>query len=201
MSTPLASQPIGPGFADPVDEANDVFRLVLKAIAHPGMIVEIARPAVVPMGGLGRAAIGLALALVDFETPVWLDPAAAPAAAHLRFHCNCPITAEPDQAAFVFAADPDRLPDLASLPLGSDAYPDQGATLVIEVPALVAEGPLVLEGPGIDGIARLGVAGLPDGFWDRRAALAPLFPRGLDLLLTQGDRLVALPRTTSVRWS
>ena len=201
MSAPLASQSVGPGFGDPVDEANDVFRLVLKAIAHPGTIVEIAHPTAVSAGGLGRAAIGLALALADFETPIWLDPAAASAGPHLRFHCNCPVVVRPDQATFVFVADPGSMPDLESLPLGSDAYPDQGATLVIEVATLAAEGSLTLAGPGIDGTARLGVDGLPDRFWTRRAALAPLFPRGIDILLTQGDRLVALPRTTTVRRS
>lgn len=195
------TQAIEAGFIDPVDDANAVFRQVLDALAHPGRIVEIAQPSRVPRGGLGRAAIGVALALADFETPVWLDDAAAPAASHLRFHCNCPIVSKPDQATFLFAAEPASIPDLATLPLGSDTYPDQGATLVIEVQALDPDGPLSLEGPGIDGRARLGVAGLPAGFWDARAVLAALFPRGIDLLLTRGDLLVAVPRTSTVRGS
>jgi alpha-D-ribose 1-methylphosphonate 5-triphosphate synthase subunit PhnH len=107
--------------------------------------------------------------------------------------------AEPGRAVFAFAAAPDRLPALDRFALGSDAYPDQGATLVIEVASLAADGGLMLAGPGVDGVARLGVAGLPDGFWAARAALAPLFPRGLDLILTAGDRLAAVPRTTLVR--
>ncbi|HLZ67333.1 MAG TPA: phosphonate C-P lyase system protein PhnH [Aliidongia sp.] len=201
MSALPATQGIEPGFADPVDDANLVFRQVLDALAHPGRIVEIARPASIPDGGLGRAAIGLALALADFETPVWLDEAAAPAGAHLRFHCNCPIVPQPDQATFAFVADAARLPDLASLSLGSDAYPDQGATLVIEVAGLAPDDLLTLEGPGIDGTIQLGVAGLTDRFWEERAALAPLFPRGIDIVLTRGDRLVAIPRTTLVRRS
>jgi alpha-D-ribose 1-methylphosphonate 5-triphosphate synthase subunit PhnH len=201
MTALSATQAIEPGFADPVDDANLVFRHVLDALAHPGEIVEIARPATIPAGRLGRAAIGLALALVDFETPVWLDETAAAAGSHLRFHCNCPIVSQPDQATFVFVADAGLIPDLAGLPLGSDAYPDQGATMVIEVGGLAPEGALTLAGPGIDGTARLGVTGLADAFWDERADLAPLFPRGIDILLTSGDHLVALPRTTIVRRS
>jgi len=196
-----ATQAIEAGFIDPVDDANDVFRQVLDALAHPGRIIEIAQPTWVPRGNLGRAAIGVAMALADFETPVWLDEAASPAASHLRFHCNCPIVSKPDQATFLFAAEPGLIPALESLPLGSDPYPDQGATLVIEVASLAADGALTLRGPGIDGHAHLGVAGLPDGFWEMRAALAPLFPRGIDLLLTHGDHLVAIPRTTIVRRS
>ena len=49
---------------------------------------------------------------------------------------------------------------------------------------------------GIAGTAALTVAGLPGGFWAQRTALAPLFPRGLDVVLTCGGRLAALPRTT-----
>ena len=201
MRAEAAILTVEPGFQEPVDDANQVFRLVLKALAHPGTIVRIDRPAAVPPGRLGRAAIGAALTLADFETPVWLDVAAAPAAPHLRFHCNCPIAASPDRATFVLVADAGRPPELEALPLGSDAYPDQGATLVIEVADLTADGDLLLSGPGIDGSARLGVTGLPPEFWTRRAALAPLFPCGLDILLTAGDRLAALPRTTVVQRS
>ena len=195
------AQAIEAGFIDPVDEANIVFRQVLDALAHPGRIVDIAQPVRVPRGSLGRAAIGIAMALADFETPVWLDEAAAPAAAHLRFHCNCPIVSVPDQATFLFAAEAALIPALDGLPLGSDAYPDQGATLVVEVTTIEPDGALILSGPGIEGNCRLEIAGLPDGFWEARAALAPLFPRGIDILLAAGDRLVALPRTTLVRRS
>ena len=59
-------------------------------------------------------------------------------------------------------------------------------------------GTLRLTGPGIEDSSRLGITGLKPGFWAERAALAPLFPRGLDLILTCGDRLAALPRTTII---
>ena len=86
------------------------------------------------------------------------------------------------------------------VPIGTDAYPDRSTTLVIEVETLSA-GPAAgwrLEGPGIDGAAHLAVTGLPAGFVEARAALAPLYPRGLDIVLTAGDRLAALPRTTRI---
>jgi len=38
------------------------------------------------------------------------------------------------------------------------------------------------------------VAGLPARFWTERAALAELFPRGLDVLFVSGGDLVGLPR-------
>jgi hypothetical protein len=64
--------------------------------------------------------------------------------------------------------------------------------------SLEAAGRLRLTGPGIEREARLGIIGLSPGFWAERAALAPLFPRGLDLIVTCGDLLAAIPRTTLV---
>ena len=187
-----------PGFADPVDQSQRLFRRVPEAMAQPGRVVTMDAPEAVPPGPLGRAAIGVGLTLLDFETPVWLDAAAAGAAAHFRFHCNCPRATQPDQAGFAFIGAPSTLPALDSFALGSDAYPDRSTTLVLEVAALAEAGGLLLTGPGIRATARLRVAGLRAGFWTERAALAPLFPRGLDVILTCGDRLAALPRTTRV---
>ena len=187
-----------PGLAEPVGDAQRIFRRVLDAFAHPGRIVTLDAPEAVPPGPFGRAAIGTALALLDFETPAWFDPAATAIRPHLRFHCNCPLDAQPDEAAFAFIGDPAALTALGGFALGSDAYPDRSTTLVVEVASLSADGPLTLSGPGIRERARLGAAGLPDGFWAARAALAPLFPRGLDLILTCGDRLAAVPRTTVI---
>src|ERR1700733_10878524 len=89
-----------PGPADPVDDAQRIFRRVLDALAHPGRIVVVDAPAELPAGPFGRAAIGTALALLDFETSVWFDEAAETIRPHLRFHCNCPAAASRDQAAF-----------------------------------------------------------------------------------------------------
>ena len=67
-----------PGLTDPVGDAQRIFRRVLDALAHPGRIVTLDAPARRPAGVLGRAAIGTALALLDFETAIWLDEAAGP---------------------------------------------------------------------------------------------------------------------------
>jgi len=187
-----------PGLADPVGDSQRIFRHVLDALANPGRIVTLDAPAALPAGPFGRGAIGTALALLDFETSIWLDEAAAAAGPHLRFHCNCPLAPSRDQAAFVLIGDPATLPALDGFSLGSDTYPDRSATLLIEVAALDPAGALSLSGPGIRDQARLGVTGLRAGFWPERATLAPLFPRGLDLILTCGDRLAAIPRTTQV---
>jgi alpha-D-ribose 1-methylphosphonate 5-triphosphate synthase subunit PhnH len=186
-----------PGFDDPVTAAQKMFRLALEAMAHPGRIVEAAGDLLPKnQSGLSDAMAALALTLLDFETPVWLDRSLAPARGFLRFHCGAPMVATPDASRFAFAADPAALPDLDEFDLGSPEYPDRSTTLILEVAAL-AEGPgLALRGPGIEAVTGLRVTGLAPGFWHQRQALLPRFPLGLDLFLTSGRRLAALPRTT-----
>jgi len=190
---------VGIGFADPVLDSQRAFRAVLDAIAHPGRIVTVSGPDA-PPPPLGPASAGVCLTLLDFETPVWLDAAAATAQVcdYLRFHCGAPLVATPADARFALIADPTDIPPLAAFDAGTDERPDRSATLVVQVRGLVSGTGRRLSGPGIDGQARLDVDGLPLEFWDAARANAARFPRGVDLLLCAGARLAALPRTTRV---
>src|ERR1700752_1447759 len=98
---PLDLADIAPGFAEPTRDSQAVFRRVMDAVARPGTVQDLSfAPA--PPAALGRAAGAPALTPCDFETPVWLEPSRrdGPAPGWLRFHCACPLTAEPQQAAF-----------------------------------------------------------------------------------------------------
>ena len=184
------------GFANPVDDAQAAFRAVLDAMARPGRLANFAAPAALPPG-LGRAAAALALTLVDMDTPVWLSPACAPAADWLRFHCSARLAPEPGAARFAFAAA-GECPPLAAFDLGTNEYPDQSTTLVLEVPSLAPGGALALRGPGIETARAMTIDGLPDGFWAEWTANHALFPCGIDILFTSGDQLCGLPRSIAV---
>lgn len=190
---------IGVGFADPVLDSQRAFRAVLDALAHPGRVVTLDRPDA-PPPPLGPASAAVCLTLLDFETPVWLDTVAAtaPAREYLRFHCGVPIVEASADARFALIANPAGMPPLNAFDAGTDERPDGSATLIVQVDGLVSGTGQQLSGPGIDGEARLGVEGLPHGFWDLVRANSARFPRGIDLLLCAGGRLAALPRTTHV---
>lgn len=199
---PVGSSDFGrlePGFADPVRDAQSCFRAILDAMAHPGRIVQLpVSLAGAPPAPLAPAATSIALSLCDLDTPVWLDEAAGAAASYIAFHCGAPLATVPGEARFAFIADPSILPPLDTFALGSDEYPERSATLVIEVAGLTRDYGALLRGPGIRDETRLGVMGLPERFWTERAALAEVFPRGLDILFVAGDALAALPRSTHV---
>src|SRR5690606_9844332 len=101
--------PMSPGFADPVFDSQRMFRRLLEAMNYPGRIVDAGLHASAP-APLASAAAAVCLSLADYETPVWLDAAAQPVRDWLRFHCGCPIVADPGQARFGIVADAAAIP-------------------------------------------------------------------------------------------
>jgi len=205
----LALDRIGRGLADPVHGAQQVFRQLLSAQSHPGRLHTLADALLqgLEAPGLGRAMAAVLLSLLDAETGLWLpaDWQDGGAADWLRFHTGTRTDLSLDTAPFA-ATDLSALAregrDAASLwttlPWGSDEVPQDGATLLLEVPALAEAGTdaLTLRGPGIASTQTLAVAGLDAAFWRARDAVAAAYPCGVDLLLCCGDAFAAIPRTT-----
>jgi alpha-D-ribose 1-methylphosphonate 5-triphosphate synthase subunit PhnH len=187
------------GLADPVLDAQRIFRGVLDATAHPGRIVFLPPPPE-PPAPLVSATAAIALTLLDYETPIWLDQRARTeeVLAYLRFHCGAPLADLPRSAAFALVADAADLPPLDDFDLGSDEYPDRSTTVIVQVSGFRAGIGRRLSGPGIDGERRLEVEGMSDWIWRMLLENHALFPRGVDLLLATDSRVVALPRTTLV---
>lgn len=188
-----------PGFADPVAEAQKTFRAVLEATSRPGTIVTAPAQPAAP-APLNPVAAALLLALVDYETPLWLDDAARQPMVldYLRFHCGCPLVADPAQAAFALVADPQSMPPLSTFHLGSDEYPDRSTTVIIQVPNLDGGDNWRLKGPGIRDQAILSASHLPVGFKSWVRDNHALFPRGVDLLFAAPAQLAGLPRSTQL---
>lgn len=201
MSSVLAE--LGRGFAQPVHDAQQVFRAVLEAMSRPGRVQTI--PASVLQGleppGLGRACTAALLTLLDAETRAWLHPSlrSEAACAYLQFHTGVVHVDDEQDASFAVIEADHATPALwRQLECGSDATPQEGATLIVEVPSLEQGLALALRGPGVETVQTLRVGGLHAGFWQARADLEAAFPLGIELILTSGDRLAALPRSTRV---
>jgi alpha-D-ribose 1-methylphosphonate 5-triphosphate synthase subunit PhnH len=183
-----------PGFADPVGEAQATFRAVLDAMARPGKLHAVGAGLVAP-APLDSATAAVLLALIDNETPLWVDAAGDAARAWLAFHCGAAITDVLGDAAFALALS---LPALGALSAGSDEAPEDSATLILQVGALGRGARYRLAGPGLREPAILTVDGLPGDFvavWRQNHAL---YPRGVDVILCAGTTLTALPRSVSI---
>lgn len=194
------------GFADPVFDAQAVFRAVLGALARPGLPKTLPPPTLgsaglAPPGPLTAELAAVALALADGGAPLWLDEAlrGSPAVAdYLRFHTGAPVVDAPAAAAFALIGDPSRCPPFEAFALGVGDYPDRSTTLVMAIDGFDVGASRELAGPGVKGRVWLRAGPLPADWPDRLAANHALFPRGVDVLLVGGGQIVGLPRSTAI---
>jgi alpha-D-ribose 1-methylphosphonate 5-triphosphate synthase subunit PhnH len=185
------------GLADPVLDAQAVFRTVMDAMSRPATILVMPR-GTTPPAPLGAAAGAMAATLADAETPIWLDsPLAGSEAvrAWLTFHTGARFAAAPPEASFGLVSDPARLPPLGLFAQGTQDYPDRSTTLILQVESLDGGAALTFRGPGIKGTATIAPVGLPGDFADEWMDNASRFPRGVDLVLIAGDLIACLPRS------
>jgi alpha-D-ribose 1-methylphosphonate 5-triphosphate synthase subunit PhnH len=187
-------------FADPPRATQSVFRCVMEAMARPGLPRPLV-PQLTAPGPLFPTAAALALTLLDYETPFFVDPPLA-AASELRewfkFHTGAPLAANVARAAFAFIADPARCPAFETFSAGSLEYPDRSTTLVLQVDGFDRGEALELSGPGIAGTRGFRAAPLPNDFRARLVANRALFPRGIDLILASPNAIAALPRSIRI---
>ncbi|CDZ85301.1 carbon-phosphorus lyase complex subunit [Citrobacter koseri] len=138
-------------FTLPVQDAQQSFRRLLKAMSEPGVIVALHQ---LKHGWqpLNLATTSVLLTLVDGDTPVWLAPSINNdiASQNLRFHTSAPLVEQPQQAAFAVAEE------------------------------------------------RMIAPQLPECLIHELTERPHPFPLGVDLILTCGERLLAIPRTTHV---
>lgn len=188
------------GFSHPVQQAQQVFRALLKAMSEPGIQVTCRHSETVP-AGLNRASWQVALSLLDADTRVWLSPSLAGSDAiisNLRFHCQCTITDDISTADFAIA-EASELPLLSDLNWGCPEYPERSTTLIVQVPALSNEPFWHLTGPGIENSRDIRIAGLSDQYRSELIHSRQRFPLGIDTLYCCDETLVALPRTTQIQ--
>jgi alpha-D-ribose 1-methylphosphonate 5-triphosphate synthase subunit PhnH len=197
----IAAQSIEGGFADPVFNAQTVFRAVMDAMARPGSVQPL--PALArPPAPFSATAGAVALALCDNDTPLWLDPALHASAAigsWLGFHTGAPLANTPADAHFAFVATPAEMMSLDGFSQGTQDYPDRSTTLILQVSDLTSGAPVLLEGPGIETSATIAPAQMPRHFIEQWKQNTKRFPRGVDIILATADGIACLPRTTRIK--
>ncbi|MFH5774109.1 phosphonate C-P lyase system protein PhnH [Paracoccus sp. NGMCC 1.201697] len=188
MNAPLPR--LSGGFAEPSRDSAHGFRAILNAMARPGTVLDL-------QAGHGPAPISAAaatvlLVLCDRTTPLHL------AVSHdtpemrdwIAFHCAAPLVAA-EEAQFALG-DWSSLQPVVRFQIGTAEYPDRAATLIVDHHDF--QGPQSnLRGPGIRDTAGLALPD-PRAFARNHAC----FPLGWDAILTSGNRVAALPRSTGV---
>lgn len=161
--------------------AHAVFEAVMGALSQPGQINTL------PQSGLEQ----FVETLIDLDTTTHnLVPA-----------LDAPIRASRTRLVPLAAALHVFVPDaktataiVRKLAVGSALYPDRGATLYLTAAHRGTR--LRLTGPGIRSALEVECA-LPPAFWQGREAVAA-YPEGFELVVIDGDKVMAIPRSTKV---
>jgi len=192
----------GHGFADPVFDAQAVFRGLQEALARPGLPQIITRRDQGAVEGLSPAAAAILLSLADYTTPVWLAHGNEhPAAPWLAFHTGARTAAKVVDAQFAVLALGAAAPLLNDFAAGEDCYPDRSATLIVECRDFIYGTKVRLSGPGIRDTVEIAPRGLRPSFWTEMADNAVRFPLGVDVFLTAADSVIGLPRSSRIQFA
>ena len=161
--------------------AHKVFDALLQAISRPGQVNTL------PQAGL----LQFIDTLIDLDTTTHnrvtdLQPAIVASRTRL-------VALE--MAEHVFADDPQDATAIAEkLSIGDALYPDLGATIYVTCAHQGQK--LRLSGPGIPQSTEVATA-LPAAFWQARNK-ACTYPAGFEVVIVEGNRLIAIPRSTKV---
>lgn len=196
---------------DPVFDAQQHYRLLLDAMARPGKINTLPRMLLAPPPGLSGAAALVGFALLDADASFCVQDGNAAIVRYLVGNTSS-RPAGVGNADFVFAGGLASPAMVSAMKKGSLSYPDEGATLVLDVEGLAEDvGRLAYEGaglavtvsgPGVAGKKTFFVDGLNSSLLEVLQECNAEFPVGVDLILADASYCVAcIPRSSQVSWS
>ncbi len=162
---------------------NSTYDALMWALARPGLVQNL------PASGLAP----VVETLLDRECAVYCDDAAL---ADAVARSGAGLVA-PEEADHLFLSREPSEGLLSSLRLGSDMYPEDGATVVIAT-TLNPGIRLTLTGPGVDKTLEISLSAVRRAFWEERKRLMR-YPMGFEVFFVDGHRVIGVPRSTTVK--
>lgn len=169
-----------------------IFRDLLHCMSLPGEIADLSQHL-----GKSSALVGVLATLLD-GTVSWSDEDGLLSKSD-RYLLQAPIApSETAQFVVIDATNPpqtDFCPNLGELP-----NPEKGATLVFQGKALgMGNQSLQLSGAGVKETRLVHFTGFHPEWFIRRQEWVANFPLGVDMILVDSTRVMALPRTTRIQ--
>ncbi len=189
---------------DEVFDAQLHFRIILDAMAKPGIIKTIDGVKINPPQGIHHASSLIGFALLNADTcfsSVQLNQKEI--AEYLLLNTGAPFVTEAS-ADFIFMDGMQPAELIASIKFGTLEYPENSATIIIDVEEIsdsMNEGSLslILSGPGIENQHRVFIKGMGEQIISFRSEVNAEYPLGIDMILTDlNNRMICIPRTSKI---
>jgi alpha-D-ribose 1-methylphosphonate 5-triphosphate synthase subunit PhnH len=176
------------------DRLPETFRAIMKALDHPGTIVQL-ESCETPPAALHSASAAVIEALIHSKTAVWTDlDWNSLSADWLQSVCSGCLVTEPCMAAFALVTQPSRMPPLFQFSVSQEDRPEASTTLILQVTGFSAPHGETLALPGTHRRIRIAPAGLPAKFWSEWKNQNLLQNLGVDIFFTWKNAVMALPR-------
>jgi alpha-D-ribose 1-methylphosphonate 5-triphosphate synthase subunit PhnH len=190
-----------------IHDAQRYYRLLMDSMARPGKINTFYDKDIFPPADLNKATSLIAFALLNAD--VFFHYAGENVDAVNNYillnTSSSPVDAE--YADFVFQKGNVQSSVISRMKVGSLAYPEEGATVVMDV-QYISSDPLeecirvMLKGPGVDGEKAVYVKGLSGDMLTELADVNIEFPLGVDLILTDiHNNIICIPRSNRFSWT
>lgn len=182
------------GLSNPTHASQQAFRAMLKAMSEPATLVDI--DVATAWENLNSASVGVLLTLCDQNTTLYFSDALHNESVikSTQFHTQA-VVGEAHNAHFAFITSSEF--DADDYYHGDETYPEHSATVIIQVDSLTDGQPLTLSGAGIE-TTKVIAPSISDALLAHYQRQTERYPLGIDTILTCGNQLMAIPRTTNV---
>jgi len=187
-----------------VSDAQIHFRILLNAMAHPGTIYAFQKMELTPPNNINLASVCIGFALMNADVSFAVQNEHEVEIAHyLALNTGATIVTLA-QTDYLFTTGNASPSSITSLKTGTLSYPENSATLIIDVNQL-SSSPTInalaieLSGPGIENTTTLYITGLSSTLLEAIQEQNTEFPLGLDIMLTdQNNQLACIPRSSII---
>ncbi|RKF21432.1 phosphonate C-P lyase system protein PhnH [Alginatibacterium sediminis] len=193
------------GFSQPVLDSQACFRQVLAALSEPGSVNTLGLH--IGFEPLAASVCQIVLSLCDNHTQLFVDPSSLMESQstldnvieNIKFHTDTKIS-DKSRADFVItsASSPFVAEDYKS---GTEMYPEDSATILLETNSFEGGTLLQLSGPGIEHTRQVRLGHIHSSLLDALIQPAYKYPLGQDFIFCCGEQIVAISRTTKVEIS
>jgi alpha-D-ribose 1-methylphosphonate 5-triphosphate synthase subunit PhnH len=187
-----------------VSDAQIHFRILLNAMAHPGTIYAFQKMELTPPNNINLASVCIGFALLNADVSFAVqNENEVEITQYIALNTGASI-ATLDQTDYLFITGNAAPSCIESLKIGTLPYPENSATLIIDVNHLSSspsENTLAIElsGPGIENTTTLYINGLSSTLLKTIQDQNTEFPLGLDIMLTdQNNQLACIPRSSKI---
>lgn len=183
-----------------VHDSQAHFRKILYAMARPGLCINLDGPDLHPPLDLYRSSASIGLALMDRYVQFYCHNYSSDTTAYLALNTGA-AQGSLKEADFIFVHATEAGYCMQQAKMGSLEYPDESATLIIQVEGFERTDGLSvqLQGPGIEGQRTISVSGIEPLLIETFMEVNSEYPLGIDCIFAAPDNsIMCIPRTSRI---